>query len=70
MNAARIHSEKAMLLSKKMRRSRRKVQTGHVICQHLKMMLAEELPQHCLARQESGSKPNQTGDDHQFSLGF
>ena len=41
------HAAKAMKLSQSMRRTRQKAQkarTGHVICHHLRMMLAEELP--------------------------
>lgn len=43
-DAVRHHSEKAMKLARSMRRTRQKAKTGHVICHHLRMMLAQELP--------------------------
>ena len=57
--AIQRHSEEAMKLARSMRRTRRKQQkrkTGKVICHHLRMMLAEELP---TARQVRESAVNQ-----------
>ena len=65
------HSEKAMRLAKKMRRTRQKEKTGHVICHHLRMMLTEE-PSRQRIRQNPGTPVvnHQERDNPQFSLGF
>lgn len=38
------HSMMAMNAAKRMRRSKQKQKTGHVVCHHLRMMLAAEDP--------------------------
>ena len=66
------HSEKAMSLSRKMRQSRHKRKTGQVICHHLRMMLAEDLPREKLVRPRLANIDPATvirlDHDNQFSL--
>jgi len=55
---ARYHSLLAMEAARKMRRTRQKRKTGQEVCHHLKMMLAEPVPE------------RETRTESQFQLGF
>lgn len=62
ITSARYHSALAMEAAKKMRRSRQKYKTGHLVCYHLQRMLesTEALP----------SKPSHGHHEAQYHLGF
>jgi len=40
--SAQYHSERAMAAARRMRRTKQKRKTGHIVCHHLRMMLTSE----------------------------
>ncbi|HJP50631.1 MAG: hypothetical protein QGH99_05540 [Pseudomonadales bacterium] len=68
------HSELAMKAAKRMTRTRHKEKTGHIVCQHLLGMLAEEPEfrqcQRATRRGWVGSLAVNTERECQYSLSF